>query len=219
MTTSSFLESPEFPRGISFNSAGGPTYSTTITSLLSGYEQRNRNWLYPKHEYDVMYGIKDASTLSQLIEFFHVVGGAAVGFRYYDWMDCKSSLPGSWQDSVAFTDQVIGTGDGTTRKFQLIKTYQEGSSTQVRIIKKPITNTVLVGVAGSKVTSNWSVDTTEGYITFAEGHAPTTGQAITAGFEFNVPVRFKDDALSVTIPDLAVASTQVKLIEIRVASA
>ena len=58
------------------------------------------------------------------------------------------------------------------------------------------------------------VETATGVVTF--GSAPGAGVAVTAGFEFDVPVRFDSDALDVTLDIERLGSiTSIPLLEIR----
>ncbi len=59
---------------------------------------------------------------------------------------------------------------------------------EIRTITKPVAGTVQVYLDGVEQPSGWSVDTTTGLVTF--GVPPTLGVEVTAGFEFDVPVRF-----------------------------
>ena len=62
--------------------------------------------------------------------------------------------------------------------------------------------------------SGWSVDTATGVVTFST--APGSGVAISAGFAFDVPVRFDTDALDVTLDLERLGSiTSIPLLEIR----
>ena len=109
---------------------------------------------------------------------------------------------------------MIGTGDGTTTAFQLVKRYASGSQTWVRTITKPVAGSVAVALNGTPQASGWSVDTTTGVITFTT--APGLSVAITAGFEFDVPVRFDTDVLDVTLDLERLGSiTSIPLLEIR----
>lgn len=115
---------------------------------------------------------------------------------------------------MAYNDQVIGTGDGTTTEFQLTKTYGSIYAPYSRDIKKPVSGTVLIGVNGSEVTSGWSVNLTNGAITFAV--APTPGHEITAGFEFDVPVRFDTDYLEIDLSSFSAGNIpDIPIVEIR----
>ena len=212
MTT--FIETPRFPDDISANSRGGPGWMTTVVETDSGAESRNQRWSYPRHKYDVAYGINTLARLENLLSFFHVVAGKAIGFRYKDWLDCKSCGRSS---TPAATDCAIGTGTGALATFQLYKTYTQGAYTRSRKILKPIASTVLIAVAGTTktVTTHYTLDATTGIVTFTGGNIPTTGQAVTAGFEFDVPVRFDTDELEVNLQYYKAGSAMVPLIELK----
>ncbi|WP_167626623.1 DUF2460 domain-containing protein, partial [Paracoccus luteus] len=112
------------------------------------------------------------------------------------------------------TLSAIGTGDGITTAFQLVKRYASGSQTWVRAITKPVAGTVRIALDGAEQLGGWSVDTTTGVVTFAT--APAEGVAITAGFAFDVPVRFDTDALDVTLDLERLGSiTSIPLLELR----
>jgi uncharacterized protein (TIGR02217 family) len=124
--------------------------------------------------------------------------GQLYGFRLQDFADYKSCAPGA---SVSAADQPIGTGDGATTAFQLVKTYTSGPSSWTRTIKKPVDGTALVSVGGTALTGGFSVDSTTGIVSFAT--APASGAAIAAGFEFDVPVRFDTDSLAINLSNFA----------------
>ena len=74
-----------------------------------------------------------------------------------------------------------------------------------------IRDTTRNGVAQS---SGWLVDHNTGLVSFDT--APSDGIAITAGFEFDVPVRFDSDVLDVTLDIERLGSiTSIPLLEIR----
>ena len=67
---------------------------------------------------------------------------------------------------------------------------------------------------GTPQASGWSVSTTTGVVTFTT--APALGVAISAGFEFDVPVRFDTDVFDVTLDLERLGSiTSIPLLEIR----
>ena len=138
--------------------------------------------------------MKRSSDFDTVLDFFHAMRGRLHGFRFKDWSDWKSNGMDRGVN-VTNTDQSIGTGDGATTDFQLSLTYTAGSQSYVRNITKPVAGSVVVAVDGvsQTYTTNWTIDTTTGIVTFTAGHIPTAGQAITAGFEFDVPVRFDTD--------------------------
>jgi uncharacterized protein (TIGR02217 family) len=63
----------------------------------------------------------------------------------------------------------------------------------------------------------FTVDTTTGMVTFLAGHIPASGAAVTAGFLFDVPVRFDTDYLEVDLSAFAAgAIPKIPLVEIRI---
>ncbi|MGM0739749.1 MAG: phage distal tail protein, Rcc01695 family [Bacteroidota bacterium] len=157
----SFIDA-RFPVGISYGSAGGPVYQTAVVSMRSGRTKRNINWQYPRHEYDAAVGVRKMSDLEDLIAFFHVVQGKARSFRWKDWADYKSCKTAG---TPAATDQQIGTGDGSTVEYQLIKNYSFGGNSRSRNITKPVSGTVLVACDAASTTA-FTLDKDTGKITF-----------------------------------------------------
>ncbi|MDN5567514.1 MAG: DUF2460 domain-containing protein, partial [Paracoccus sp. (in: a-proteobacteria)] len=117
----------------------------------------------------------------------------------------------------AFSDQVIATGDGQTRSFQLTKAYRSGGTTYHRPICKPVLNSVRAGIGGNEVFIgiNYDVDHATGVITFEE--APETGAEITSGYEFDVPVRFDTDRIAVSVASFQAGQVpDIPVIEVRI---
>lgn len=191
-----------FPEDIAYGSGGGPEYATDIVITQGGYERRNINWTAARARYNVAYGVKTQEQLASLIAFFRARKGRAYGFRFKDWTDYSGA------------SEVIGTGDGSTVAFQLTKTYTSGEGSEVRHITKPVSGSVKVYLDDVQQSSGWSVDTTTGVITFDV--APGADVVVTAGFEFDVPVRFDTDRLSALLQDYgSYALKAVQLIEVR----
>jgi uncharacterized protein (TIGR02217 family) len=198
-----------FPTQISFHSSGGPERKTEIVTLGSGFEERNAVWANSRRRYNAGYGVRSLDELHGAIAFFEARLGRLYGFRFKDWTDYKSCAPGA---SVTPLDQAMGTGDGHATAFQLVKTYASGPASWQRAIKKPVSGTVRVAIAGSETTS-FSLDTTSGMVTFAQ--APAIGAALTAGFEFDTPVRFDSDALSVNLANFRAGDiANIPLVEV-----
>jgi uncharacterized protein (TIGR02217 family) len=110
----------------------------------------------------------------------------------------KSCRP---QDAPAATDQVIGTGDGSTLRFALVKTYGEGEDAYARAITRPVAGSVVVAVGGVEKSTprDFFIDAVSGEIVFEAGAAPADGATVTAGFEFDVPVRFDAESLQISL--------------------
>ncbi len=200
-----------FPDNISRGARGGPERRTQIVELASGDEERNASWANSRRRYDAAYGIRRADDLVAVVAFFEARNGRLYGFLWKDWGDYKSCLPSGVPSA---TDQSIGTGDGTTTAFLLVKAYTSGAQTWTRTITKPVSGTVKVALDGIAQASGWWVNTTTGQITFTT--APASGVIVTAGFEFDVPVRFDTDQLDVTHDLERLGSiTSIPLIEVR----
>ena len=200
-----------FPDSISRGAKGGPERRTRIVELASGDEERNASWANSRRRYDVSYGVRRADDLAAVVAFFEARNGRLHAFRFKDWSDYKSCLPSA---APAPTDQIIGTGNGSTTTFALTKTYASGAQSWARAILKPVAGTVTVSLNGVAQGSGWSVNTTTGIVTFTV--PPSTGAVIRAGFEFDVPVRFDTDELPVTLDIERTGSIpSIPLIEVR----
>lgn len=202
----------QLPLKVGFGSVGGAMFSTEVVTIDGGYERRNQNWSQARRKFDARTGVHSAMDATLLLTFFQARAGRARGFRLRDWSDFTSAIDGI--SAQAWSDQVIGAGDGVTTIFQLAKNYGSGGVTYQRLIRKPVAGTVVIGVNNAQATTGWSVDTTTGLVTFAA--APAAGQAITAGYQFDVPVRFDTDQLNVTAEDMRLATAAIPLIEVRV---
>lgn len=223
------LETPRFPDTISYGSSGGPGFNTSVTTVNSGTEKRNINWIQARHTYDVSFGVRNQEYLNSLIEFFQAMKGKAYGFRYKDWSDYSSS----GTDTITGDDQLIGLGDSTTRSdgtrdFQIIKSYTLGSQVTDRIINKIVDNATLVvkrhGVTMVE-TTHYTVDYNTGIITFNYGQIPLLDsvgdgsdipEEVTCGYFFDVPVRFDTDELSINLEMYEHGTTNVPLVELRI---
>jgi len=187
-----------FPTEVSRGAQGGPERRTDVVVLGSGYEERNSRWADSRRSYNAGYGVKSLDDLHAVIAFFEERRGRLHAFRWRDHGDLRSCAPGG---AASALDQVIGTGNGETAAFQLVKTYGSAYAPWTRAIKKPVAETVLVAVAGvaQVLDTDFSVDAATGIVTFEAGSVPGVGAAVTAGFEFDVPVRFDTDKLEINL--------------------
>ena len=202
-----------FPVSLSLGSVGGPERRTEIVELANGFEERNTPWSASRRRYDAGVGMRSLDDIGDLIAFFEGRQGQMHGFRWKDWSDFKSGP--STQD-VVFDDQAIGLGDGVRTEFQLTKTYISGGSSFVRVIRKPVAGTVRIALEGDEQQEavHYSVDTGTGVVTFAV--APAVDERVTAGFEFDVPVRFDTDRILVSVASFQAGEVpQVPVVELR----
>jgi uncharacterized protein (TIGR02217 family) len=204
----------QFPTGISKGSSGGPRRLTDIVTLRSGFEHRNTIWSHSRRSYNAGMGMQSIKDLYEVVEFFEARRGRLHGFRWKDWADYKSKDPLSTVSSI---DIQIGVGDSTETDFQLIKIYSQSSNSYTRVIKKPVNGTVKIALDGVLKTegTDYSVDYTTGIIQFTS--APASGIVITSGFEFDVPVRFDIDQITVNVEQFNVGAVpDIEIIEIRI---
>lgn len=203
-----------FPANLSFGSIGGPERRTDVVTLANGFEERNTPWAHSRRRYDAGVGLRSLDDVEALIAFFEARRGQMFGFRWKDWSDFKSCLPSA---NPSFGDQVIAIGDGVRDAFVLSKTYRSGDQTYERPITKPVRGTVLVGIEGDpqQEGQHWELDETTGTISFA--HPPNEGMEITAGFEFDVPVRFDTDRIQTSVASFRAGDVpNVPVVEVRV---
>lgn len=186
-----------FPTDVARGARGGPRRSTEIVTLASGREHRNARWADSRRRYDAGLGIRDLDALHAVLAFFEERRGRLIGFRFRDRTDDRSCAPS--QNPVP-TDQPLGMGDGTRTIFALAKTYG-GTNPYRRAIEKPVAGSVRVAVAGIEAAGGVTVDATRGLVTFAV--APPADAAVTAGFRFDVPVRFDTDSLEIDLSAFA----------------
>lgn len=197
MNDESFHE-VRFPVGISFGSSGGPERNTQIVALGSGREKRNQRWAHSKRRYDAGYGVKDLNALHAVVAFYEARRGPLFGFRFRDVVDWKSCEPLA-QPSAQ--DQTLGAGDGQTTSFQLVKTYGEFGAHYTRAIKKPVLGSVRIAVDGVEQDegADFTISSFTGTVEFTASATPASAAIITAGYEFDVPVRFASDQLTVSL--------------------
>lgn len=187
-----------FPLRLSLVTSGGPERRTDIVTLSTGREARNSRWYHARRRYDAGSGLRSLADLQLLIAFFEARRGALYGFRFRDPVDFRSARPGV--AAIAADDQLLGTGDGTTAEFQLAKTYADAAGSFTRPITKPVAATLRVAVGGVvQEAAAYALDATTGRLRFAAGKVPAAGKAVTAGFEFDVPVRFATERIEISL--------------------
>ncbi|MBM2576809.1 DUF2460 domain-containing protein [Jannaschia sp. Os4] len=202
-----------FPARLSFGSSGGPERLTEVVELANGFEERNTPWADSRRRYDAGVGVRSLDDMAALIAFFEARRARLHGFRWKDWADWHSGVP---SEGVRPGDQVIGVGDGVRVEWPLAKTYRSGAHDYVRTISKPVEGTVRIALADDELREgdHWTVDVATGLVTFLS--PPEDGAEVTAGFEFDVPVRFDTDALQVTAAGFEAGEVpSVPVVEIR----
>ncbi|MEJ8473960.1 DUF2460 domain-containing protein [Roseibium algae] len=209
----SFLNE-SFPGSVAFGALGGPERRTDVVLLASGFEARNARWADSRRRYDAATGIRSLADLRSVLSLFEKARGRLFGFRFRDPFDHSTRFDNSLP--TAF-DQTIGAGDGVTDRFTLVKTYGSGDSAYDRTIRLADPGTVKVAVSGSELISSndFALDPETGELVLAL--PPVDGAAVTAGFLFDVPVRFDADRLEISLTHFEAGDIpSIPLIEIRI---
>ncbi|ANU06601.1 DUF2460 domain-containing protein [Paraurantiacibacter namhicola] len=180
-----------YPLALGRDTMTSPEFVTNVSVTASGHERRSSQWADARTRYDVGPGIRSEAEMAVLLQFFRARRGAARGFRLSDPFDHSSN---GMTGTPTHTDQPIGTGDGLTASFPLVKSYGDGEEPQVRRITRPVAGSVRVAIDGEPA-AGWALQD-GGVIAFET--APPDGAAITAGFLFDVPVRFAEDRLDLS---------------------
>jgi uncharacterized protein (TIGR02217 family) len=179
-----------FPRirGLSWEVVKNPTLSTEIQSSLAGREVRIQNFQNPIWEFTLIYEyllndpkFRDdtgSTPLEQLIGFFLARGG-----QFDDFLLNESDLTQRLEDSV-FSGQPIGTGDGVSTNFQLVRNF----GGFIEACQNPANQSARVYVNGGPKVQGTDYTISLGMVTFTA--APALGAAITADFTFLHRVRF-----------------------------
>jgi uncharacterized protein (TIGR02217 family) len=199
-----------FPLDVALGARGGPERATDIVTLASGREERNSRWARSRHRYNAGYGIKSRADMQAVLAFFEERRGRFHSFLWRDALDHSSNGGDGLPTPL---DQTIGVGDGTTTAFQLIKTYGANFDPYLRPITKPVDGSVRIAVDGTEMVSGRSVDTASGIVTFDA--APASSAPITAGYLFDVPVRFDIDRLDIELTGFDAADApSIPLLEV-----
>jgi uncharacterized protein (TIGR02217 family) len=199
------------PTRLAFGSTGGVERRTEVVTLGSGHERRSTPWSAGRRRYLIGANLRSLDDMAALTAFFEARRGRLYGFRFKDFADFKSCGPGS---SISPTDQVLGEADGARTVFQLSKLYGDGPAAWSRVISKPVEGAVRVAVNGVETTA-FEVSLLTGQVTLEA--APEAGATLTAGFEFDTPVRFDADRIEVTLESFdAGRMAALPLIEVRI---
>jgi uncharacterized protein (TIGR02217 family) len=199
-----------FPLDIALGARGGPERATDIVTLANGAEARNSRWAGSRRRYNAGYGVKSRADIEAVLVFFEERRGRFHSFLWRDGMDHSSAGFGAQPGAL---DQPLGTGDGVTASFQLTKRYGGDFDPWLRPITKPVAGSVRVAVDGVEVVTGMSVDTVTGVVSFEL--APGEGAVLTAGFLFDVPVRFDTDRLDIELSGFEAADIpSIPLIEV-----
>jgi uncharacterized protein (TIGR02217 family) len=170
---------PTLP-GLSWSVTKQPRFATRIQRAVSGRELRALDQPNPIWTWTLTYSVlRDGGgydELRTLMGFFLDQQGAFGAFLLVDPSD----------NSV--TGQALGTGDGGTAAFQLVRSM--GGFAEPITAPNAVTEVYVNGVVQSP--GGYSVDADSGIVTFTT--PPPAGEAVGADFTYYFRVRFAEDS-------------------------
>lgn len=201
-----------FPLDVALGARGGPERLTDVVTLASGAEERNQRWAHARRRYNAGYGVKSRADMQAVLSFFEERRGRFHAFLWRDALDYSSN---GGAGAPTPMDQVLGAGDGVESSFQLVKRYGASFDPYDRPITKPVAASVRVAVDGVELSGGqFAVDDLTGIVTLST--PPGGGLAVTAGFLFDVPVRFDTDRLDIELSSFdAAEAPNVPVVEVR----
>jgi uncharacterized protein (TIGR02217 family) len=200
-----------FPLQLARGAVGGPQRRTDIVALANGREVRVAALSGARRRWEVSSAMIGLDGLADITAFFEARRGRLFAFRFRDPVDASSSPIGG---APAAGDQLLGTGDGVTRTFQLIRAYGDAGGSSSRMIQLPQTGSVVVAVTGVvKPASSFVLEPLGGTITF--NSAPPAGAVVSAGFRFDCAARFDTDSLDIALDAFNAGRTlSIPLVEV-----
>ncbi|HJD55786.1 MAG TPA: TIGR02217 family protein [Rickettsia endosymbiont of Pyrocoelia pectoralis] len=190
------IRMPEFIESFGI---GKPEFYTSYVMTKSGREARHLDRKNVCQKYLIKNAKLSEDEFEQFNSFFKARCGSNFAFRFRDYADYK------------VTNGFIAKGDGNLNKFQLKKIYADPLSPYIRVITKPVNNSVTLYVSG--VRTMGIVDYNEGIITLPN---PLASEAVlTADFIFDIAVRFGLDSFEYSYSnDGSIALSEIELREV-----
>lgn len=168
-----------------------PIFETLVLLAQSGRETRTAQYIYPRYQFSLSYDVLRDGQINVGTSSPYTEWRTLAGFYLQQQGACTSFLYDNPSDD-SITGQSIGTGNGTTTQFQLVRTFGvAGGPTwtepMLDINETPAPQIYLNGTLQSP--SNYSIGQFQsGILTF--NTAPGSGVAITATFKYYYRVRF-----------------------------
>lgn len=173
---------PVFPTltGISFPVTRSPMWSNLHQEAASGQDNPIGLWTFPKWKYQVPFDMLRSDNVNlewqNLLNLYNAVNGTRLPFQFNDL------------DDNTVTDQLFGTGDGSTTAFALVRTMPGTAGFVEPVFAPTITNIKDNGTPTVLYTLG-----TQGLVTF--NSAPVAGHTLTWTGTYNWLCRFDDDSI------------------------
>lgn len=125
-----------FLQGYSYGAVATPYFSTDIVTTQSGFEQRNANWLYPLHEFNVTYDVVTQDMKTYIKNFWAQHRGRLISFKFKDYSDFYCDVSegtindGEGLNGMPFAElfkvyQIDYSFDSTFRRIRIIRQSQD----------------------------------------------------------------------------------------------
>jgi uncharacterized protein (TIGR02217 family) len=155
---------------------------------VNGLPSHNGAWSRPIGRWDIATGMQNTTWghIQSVIDMHMVTRGGRDGFLFRDPSD------------FFVIGELVGTGDGTRKDWQLSRTYSNSGGSFVRVITRPIAASLTVRVNGTPLPeSGWVVSETTGVLTLDA--APTSGHGVSVDFQYLKAVAFEQDELPIEV--------------------
>lgn len=200
---------------ISYGSTWSDSFPVDITVTASGAEYRRLVHAYPVRRFHLRLRSPLDDIWSEAINLYLRCYGQFAGFRAKAFDDFTTAADGR-SAPTALDHTLLRLSSGI---YQLRKEYGKDAAglssigRPARTIYKPVTGTTVCAKNGVTLVSGVTVNTVTGEVTISP--APLITDVITAGCEFDIPVRF-DGPLQIDQMQPAVRTLDVDLVELLV---
>ena len=171
-----FPESPApvYPLTIS------PRFSTIVTGMDSGLEERTAKWLFPKYDITVRYQALSSTDAQILWNFYLARKGSYEAFYIYD-LSLMALV------TKAHVDQYVATGDGTTDTWDIPGRSTSSHTIYIDGTEINAANYSILTGGGASSADRIEFDT-----------APVLGEIVTVDFSgyLRIRARFAQDQMS-----------------------
>ncbi len=171
---------PSFP-GLNWDIVRRPRWNTLVRQTASGREFRTARYSYPIWEYKLSYSVLRArpslTEMQTLAGFFNQHNGSADSWRYED------------PDDNSVVGQLFGQGNGSTRVFQLVRSFGGFTEPVFELNGAP---QIFINGALRTVGTHYTIDSL-GVVTFVT--APGAGLPITWTGSYWWRCRFMQDGV------------------------
>jgi len=168
--------------------SGARKYTTLVTELANGYEQRTITQEQPRRRYEVELKPESQTSWATIANMYEVVKGRGYGFRFKDPTDYSTTQTTGFLrplDTLTLTSLgSLGVGYGVPKAI-LTKKYISAGNSSERWLTRPRASTYTIYRAASPLTegvsaTNYALDTTTGIVTFVADSSSTV-TAVTVG--------------------------------------